>query len=125
MTTAPPEDATAAAVVLTKATVRSADMLGLTGAALSRIIGLSESTVDQLAAGSCTLELPSKPAELATLLVRLCMALDGLVGNDAECRKSWMQSDNTAFGAKPRELIETVDGLAFTVRYLDAARALP
>lgn len=113
----------AAAAVLGKATIRSADLLGLSRAALARIIGLSEATIGRLAAGTYTLELGSKPAELATLVVRLYRSLDALVGNDDESRKRWMRSANTALGARPREFIETVDGLTYVVRYLDGARA--
>ncbi|MBE7940094.1 MULTISPECIES: MbcA/ParS/Xre antitoxin family protein [Ramlibacter] len=113
----------AAAQVLSKATVRSADLLGLSRAALARIIGLSEATIGRLAAGTYTLELGSKPAELATLVVRLYRSLDALVGNDDESRRAWMRSHNTALGAQPRAFIETVDGLTYTVRYLDGARA--
>ncbi len=113
----------AASAVLTKATFRSAELLGLTNATVARAIGLSPSTVSRMAAGRLQLEPGTKPAELATLLVRLYRSLDALVGNDETLRRQWMSSFNRAFNQAPREAIESVEGLARVVRYLDGARA--
>lgn len=113
-----------AAAVLTKATLRAADLLGLTNAALARVVGVSESTVSRMAAGDRQLEVGSKPAELAALLVRVYRSLDALVGNSDSQRQRWMASFNHAFNAAPREAIESVEGLVRVVRYLDGARAL-
>ncbi|HEY1229586.1 MAG TPA: antitoxin Xre-like helix-turn-helix domain-containing protein [Ramlibacter sp.] len=117
-------DPGAAATVLTKATLRAAGLLGLTNAALARVVGVSESTVSRMAAGDRQLEIGSKPAELAALLVRVYRSLDALVGNSDSHRQRWMASFNQAFTAPPREAIESVEGLVRVVRYLDGARAL-
>ena len=69
--------ADAAAAVLTKATLRAAGLLGLTNAALARVVGLSESTISRMAAGDRQFEVGTKPAELAALLVRVVRYLDG------------------------------------------------
>jgi hypothetical protein len=110
--------------VLTKATLRAAELLGLNGAALARVIGLSPATVSRMDRGAYSIEPGTKQAELAALLVRLYRALDAVVGNSDADRRLWMQSPNRAIGKTPREAIETVDGLAFVVRYLDGARAV-
>lgn len=117
-------DPAAAAAVLTKATLRAAGLLGLTNAALARVVGVSESTVSRMAAGDRQLEPGTKPAELAALLVRVYRSLDALVGNSDVQRQRWMSSFNQAFNAPPREAIESVEGLVRVVRYLDGARAL-
>lgn len=117
-------DPGAAAAVLTKATLRAAGLLGLTNAALARVVGVSESTVSRMAAGDRRLEPGTKPAELAALLVRVYRSLDALVGNSDAQRQRWMASFNQAFHAPPREAIESVEGLVRVVRYLDGARAL-
>jgi predicted transcriptional regulator len=116
--------ADAAAAVLTKATLRAAALLGLTNAALARVVGVSESTVSRMAAGGRQFEVGSKPAELAALLVRVYRSLDALVGNSDVQRQRWMSSFNQAFQATPRDAIESVEGLVRVVRYLDGARAL-
>jgi len=125
MPTAPvPLPHPSAAAVLTKATLRAAGLLGLTNAALARVVGVSESTVSRMAAGERQFEPGTKPAELAALLVRVYRSLDALVGNSDMQRQRWMSSFNQAFHAAPRDAIEGVEGLAHVVRYLDGARAL-
>jgi transcriptional regulator with XRE-family HTH domain len=109
--------------VLAKATARTAALLGLTGAALARTIGLSEPTVSRLLRGERPLQPTSKEGELAALLVRTYRALDALVGNDDRKRAAWMTSHNRALGGVPRELIQTVEGLVATLAYLDGQRA--
>lgn len=114
----------AAPAVLTKATLRAASLLGLTNATLARVIGLSESQVSRMSKGDKALDIGSKPAELATLLVRVYRSLDALVGNDERHRQLWMTSFNRAFNEAPKDAIQRVDGLVRVVTYLDGARAL-
>jgi transcriptional regulator with XRE-family HTH domain len=121
---APVADTAAAAAVLTKASLRSAELLGLSRASLAKVVGVSQATVSRMAAGERQFELGSKPAELAALLVRVYRSLDALVGNSERHRRLWMTTYNQAFNQSPREAIETVDGLTRVVRYLDGARAL-
>lgn len=116
--------APAAGAVLTKATLRAAGLLGLTHAALARIVGVSESHVSRMAKGERELEVGTKPAELATLLVRMYRSLDALVGNSERHRQAWMDSFNRAFNQAPRDAIQQVEGLVRVVRYLDGARAV-
>lgn len=110
--------------VLTKAALRSADLLGLSNAILARVIGVSESQVSRMSAGQRQLEIGTKPAELATLLVRVYRSLDAMVGNSDQHRRLWMSSFNRAFNEVPKDAIQKVDGLVRVVSYLDGARAI-
>jgi transcriptional regulator with XRE-family HTH domain len=110
-------------IVLAKAVSRASALLGLSGAALARVIGVSEPTVSRLLRGLRPLHPGSKEGELAALLVRVYRSLDALVGNDDGKRAAWMGSHNTALGGVPRELIQTAEGLAGTLSYLDGLRA--
>lgn len=117
-------DPKAASAVLTKATLRAAALLGLNNAALAGIVGVSESQVSRLARGERLLEPGTKQAELAMLVVRVYRSLDALVGNSDELRRRWMKSFNTAFHQTPKEAMQSVEGLARVVQYLDGARAV-
>ncbi len=110
-------------VVLAKATSRAAVLLGLSGAALARVIGVSEPTVSRVLSGNRPLSPGSKEGELAALLVRVFRSLDALVGNDDGKRLAWMKSQNRALAGVPLQLIETAEGLVATLSYLDGMRA--
>ena len=107
--------------VLSKATWRAARQLGLSGAALSKVIGLSEATVSRLGRGEWDVAPQSKEGQLAALLVRLFRSLDAIVGNDAAKVATWMSSYNQALNGVPRELIESPQGLVMTLQYVDAS----
>ena len=109
--------------VLGKATTRAADKLGLKGAALARVIGLSEATISRIKAGAAGINPAKKEGELALLLVRIFRSLDPLVGADDQKRKAWMSSQNKDLSGIPAELIEKPDGLVRTLQYLDGMRA--
>jgi hypothetical protein len=116
--------AASGSAVLTKATFRAAGLLGLNNAALARVVGLSESQISRMSKGEKELDVGSKPAELAMLLVRAYRSLDALVGNDDRQRRLWMDSYNQAFNEAPKDAISRVDGLVRVVGYLDGARAM-
>ena len=109
--------------VLAKAVGRSADLLGLSGAAVARIIGLSEPTVSRILKGERAIDPLSKEGELSLLLVRVYRSLDPLIGTDDQKRKDWMRGYNKALGGIPNKLIERTDGLVGTLNYLDGMRA--
>lgn len=109
--------------LLAKATTRASDLLGLSGAALARVIGVSEPTVSRLARGLRGLDPQSKEGQLSLLLVRVYRSLDALVGTDGEKRIAWMRSHNRALGGVPADLLERPDGLVATLNYLDGMRA--
>src|SRR5690349_3513921 len=99
-----PQPAPNEAQVLTKALLRSAEMLGLTGARLASALGVSEASVSRLSSGARALEPGSKEAELAALLIRCFRSLDALVGGDDGQRRAWMASYNRALNGVPRDL---------------------
>ena len=112
-----------AGMVLSKATSRASRMLGLSGAALARTIGLSEPTVSRLLHGDKLLDPSSKEGELALLLVRVFRSLDALVGTDDQKRLVWMTTHNKALGGVPQQLVQSAAGLVATLNYLDGMRA--
>ena len=109
---------------VTKAVTRAAARLEISNRVLAGILGLSEATVSRMGAGAYQLDAGSKPFELAVLFLRLFRSLDGIAGGDAAVARGWLRNDNTALGAKPITLIESVTGLVNVVGYLDARRAL-
>lgn len=112
------------AAVLTTATVRAADLLGLTNAALARVLGLSPASVTRMARGEFTLGPDSKAFELAQYFVRLFRSVDAISGGDDEASRSWMTAHNTVLQGRPVDLVQTIEGLTRTVAYVDARRAL-
>ena len=110
------------AMVLGKATIRAAQELQLSHAALARVIGLSEPTISRIAGGR-GIDPQSKEGQLALLVVRLFRSLDPLVGSDAQKRHDWLRSHNKALNGTPAALIETPTGLVNALAYLDGMRA--
>jgi hypothetical protein len=110
--------------VLTKATLRAAEYLGLNNLVLARILGLSPASVSRMRNGQYVLSRESKAFELAQLFVRLFRSLDSIVGGDGRSAQSWLASANSALGRPPIELIQTVRGLMATVSYVDTRRAI-
>ena len=120
---APRAPASDPALVLATATHRAAGLLGVNGAGLARILGVSEASVSRIARGERGLPPESKEGELALLLVRLYRSLDALVGNDEARRLAWMRSHNDALNGVPATLVLSAQGLVAAVAYLDAMRA--
>jgi DNA-binding XRE family transcriptional regulator len=107
---------------LAKATLRAAELLGLTQADLAPILGVSRATVSRIASGDYVLAPGQKTWELAALFVRLFRSLDALVGSNEAQARAWLDSDNAGLGGIPRKLIPKAEGLVRVVQYLDAAR---
>jgi hypothetical protein len=110
-------------LVLSRATVRAAELLGVSQVDLADIIGVSAATMSRVAHDRKQLEPGSKPWQLAALFVRLFRSLDAIVGSRDDAARAWLRSDNLALGGVPLELIREPAGLARAVDYLDAARA--
>lgn len=108
------------APVLTKATRRAAEQLGLSDAALADVLGVSPSTVSRLG-GARTIDPASREGECALLLLRIFRGLDSLLGDVGSCKK-WMAANNTHLRGVPAELVRSVEGLVNVTRYLDAMR---
>ena len=109
--------------VLTKAVLRAAELLELSGSALARTLGISEASISRLYSGGRAVDPKSKEGELALLLVRVYRSLDALVGTDPVQRKVWLQSHNRGLNGTPAELIQSAAGLVAVLAYLDAMRA--
>ena len=121
---APRRAPAAKAAVVTKGVMRAAERLALPNRVLAVMLGLSEATVSRMGAGSYQLDPGGKPYELAVLLLRLFRSLDAIVGGDVPVARAWLRNTNTAFGAAPITMIESVAGLVHVVAYLDDRRAL-
>jgi uncharacterized protein (DUF2384 family) len=110
-------------LVLSKATLRAAEHLDISGKILSDIIGVSEATVSRMKSGQYQLASADKSFELAALFVRLFRSLDAITGGDDESSRTWLRAQNTVLRAQPIDLIRSVRGLLETVMYVDSRRA--
>ena len=119
-----PASAADQAAVLTKATLRAAQRLGLTNKLLATVIGVSEATVSRMRSGAYKLQRGQKSFELAVLFLRLYRSLDAIVGGDDTVAGAWLTNRNTILDAAPLALIQTVPGLMNVIQYLDARRAV-
>ncbi|MDP2409195.1 MAG: MbcA/ParS/Xre antitoxin family protein [Pseudolabrys sp.] len=110
--------------VITKATLRAAEKLGIRNNVLAKIVGVSEPTVSRMRKGEYVLERGQKAFELAILFVRFYRSLDAIVGGDEAVASDWIKNSNAALDSKPIDLIQTVAGLANVIAYLDSRRAV-
>jgi len=110
--------------VITKATLRAAERLGIKNNVLARIVGVSEPTVSRMRKGGHRLERGQKSFELAILFVRLYRSLDAIVGGDDAVAADWLKNTNVALDATPIEMIQTIAGLTNVIAYLDSRRAV-
>jgi transcriptional regulator with XRE-family HTH domain len=113
-----PSSVTAAdAAVLSKAVVRAARLLGFTQREVAAALGLSEATPSRLYAGRYLLSGErAHEWELARLFVRLFRSLDALWGHEDSARL-WLASENRALGARPKDLVRSVEGMVRVVAY--------
>jgi transcriptional regulator with XRE-family HTH domain len=109
--------------VLTKAALRAAERLGISGRQLAEIIGVSEATISRWKRSEAALEADSKPFQLAALFVRVFRSLDAITGGDEAAARIWIAAPNTALAARPIERMVTVQGLVDVTTYLDGRRA--
>jgi uncharacterized protein (DUF2384 family) len=107
-------------LVLTKAALRAAELLGLSHQDLAGVLGVSPSTVSRF--DERPLDPARKEGELAVLFVRLFRSLDALLGGRTDKARQWLSSPNHNLGGVPAERIRTVTGLVDAIEYLDALR---
>jgi transcriptional regulator with XRE-family HTH domain len=110
--------------LITKATLRTAERLGIKNTALAKILGVSEPTISRMRQGRYKLERGQKAFELAILLVRLYRSLDGIVAGDDSVAADWLKNQNTALDGIPLDLIQSVSGLTNVIAYIDSRRAV-
>jgi transcriptional regulator with XRE-family HTH domain len=106
--------------VLTKATLRAADLLGLTALDLAGVLGVSAASVSRLGR-SRAIPTAGTEGQLAVLFVRMFRSLHALLGDAEACRR-WLQAENAHLGRRPAELIRSIQGLVHVTEYLDALR---
>ena len=109
--------------VLTKAVLNTIKFMGLSKAALARILGISPASVSRMATGEFLLNADKKEWELASLLVRLYRGLDALTAGDEAALRSWLTHFNHDLNDRPDRLILNITGLVDCVSYVDAFRA--
>ena len=103
------------------AVLRAADALGIRGAELGEILGVSAATVSRLR-GSGRLEPDGKPWELALQFLRIYRAASGLYGGDTDYIGRWLRAEHADLRPCPLDAMKTVTGLVGTAEYLDAMR---
>ena len=109
-------------VILAKATIRAAAQLGLTSAALSRVTGLSVSSITRVSSGGRPIMPDTKEGELAALLVQVFDGLEAMIGDDEKHRIGWLTSHNESLNGVPKDLIQSVRGLVRVCDFLDKTR---
>ena len=109
--------------VLSKAVARAAERMGISRAALAKILGVSAATVTRLYKGEYKLDELRKEWEVALMLVRVFRSLDSIVGKEQTARQ-WLTSQNRQLNGRPVELLQQAQGLVRVVHHLDASRSL-
>ncbi len=107
--------------VVAKAFLRAAQSLGLNGSEMSKIIGVSESSISRMRDGALIKD--GKWMELALAFIRAYRSLDAVAGPDRGNMVAWFGSANHHLSGIPRELVLHSQGLFDVARYLDGMRA--
>ncbi|MEX2476011.1 antitoxin Xre/MbcA/ParS toxin-binding domain-containing protein [Marinobacter sp.] len=103
--------------LLGKALLNAGKALGLTQTDVAEIVGRNRTGL--LRDG---IDPTSKAGELALLFIRLYRSVYALVGGDQEAMRHWLCTENRYFGAVPRDLVKSAEGLVRVNYYLDAMR---
>lgn len=119
-----PQAAPDKSTLITKATLRATERLGIKNTVLAKILGVSEPTISRMRQGKYRLDRGQKAFELAVMLVRLYRSLDGIVAGDDGVAADWLKNKNTALDGIPLDLIQSVSGLTNVIAYIDARRAV-
>ena len=109
-----------ASEIVTKAVLRAADLLGVSGSELAGILGVSGATISRLSERK--IKRVKKEADLALLFLRMFRSLDALVGGNEQAARDWFRSHNHHLNGIPAELVQRPDGLVHVVDYLEAFR---
>jgi len=108
--------------IISKAVCRAADFWGINNQQLCGILGLSNSSVSRLRRNQFFISKNSKEWELAVLFLRVYRGLDAYMGGHLDNEKSWLNASNAALSGTPIKLMQTVEGLANLVQYVDCIR---
>jgi hypothetical protein len=105
--------------VLTQATLKAAEILGLNNIELARTIGISATQVDTLRLSLYPLQPSSDAGQLSLLLIRAQLALVTLIGEDQALRSQWLRTHNAAIGEIPLVAMSSEAGLIRVVDQLE------
>lgn len=109
--------------VLTRAFVRTVELLGISQKDVGRILGISPASASRLLTQQTrTINPDSKEGELALLFLRMFRSLDALVDGDLASSRAWLRAENSHVGGVPLTLTHSVEGLVHVIEYLDAMR---
>lgn len=113
--------------VLRKAVFRVADYFDISDAELSKIIGIKPWTISRLRnkekyPNTQGIDPDLKEGELSLLLIRIFRNLEAIFGGHQKNEKLWLDAFNYDLNGFPKELLQSVEGISRTVRYLDAMR---
>lgn len=102
-------------IVLTKAIITIKNKLDLSEDELFEIVGIS---MKRILNETRLIDNTSKHGELAALLLRLYLRLEGAFGGNVEQMKTWLRSKHQYKGV-PAEEIKTIEGLVLCVATLE------
>ena len=110
-------------LVLNKAVLKAAAILGVTQAALANVIGISTAGISRMNKGDIIIKETQKTWELAVAFIRVYRSLASIMGNDEAAMKEWISNKNKAFkNREPMEMIQDALGIGEVITYLDWAR---
>jgi len=109
--------ATSDKALLAKALLNAGKAFGLTQTELAEIVGRNRTGLVRDG-----IDPASKAGELALLFIRLYRSVYALTGGEPENMQHWLNTENRYFGAVPRQLIKSAEGLVRVNHYLDAMR---
>jgi len=108
------------ASVLMKAFNNACDVMHISTADKSRMLGVNASTLSRNAAKG--FEPDSKTGELQLHFIRLYRSLFAIAGGDNDFMHHWYSTNNSALNGVPAKLCLSIEGLFRTNQYLDAMR---
>ena len=109
--------------VLTRTTLRAADLLKISQRDLAQILGVSQPKLTAISRHGALLPADPKRLELAALFLRVYRSLDAISGGEDGVSRAWLRNPNTALGDIPLNRMKTIDGLVGVLAYLDQRRA--
>lgn len=112
-----------AARVVTKAIVKTAKDIGLSGTNLAKILGLSESSISRLKSGSCLILRDTKAYEISLIFLRIYRGVSEILSGDMRSISAWFRNQNNKLGAVPIEKMFDLLGLISVLNYVEEYRA--
>lgn len=105
-------------MILAKAVLSAAERLGLKQDQLALILNIDSVTT----LGARGLDPTSKQGELALTLICITISLDALTGGDTAWMQHFMKSPNKLISGIPMEQVQTAQGLASVLQFVEGLR---